>query len=235
MASAALHQLETLLHARKLGATLTDGWTSRRETSPSGIATLDTHLGGGWPCGAVSEIVGGHSTGRTAVLVASLAQATARGAVVALVDTLDRFDPVAAERAGLHLDRVLWVRGPSFTAELSRPAVLERAVHQAVRAFDLILRAGGFAVVALDLGDIPARCIRTLPPTTWLRLAHVNEGRPTAALLVEQAPGGRSARGLSVPLDATTIWTGDSLQSRRFAGFAINFGTPSTRTPSPVA
>lgn len=221
MKSAALHQLESLLHQKKLGGTLPEAWKHRREIASSGVPALDAHLGGGWPLGSVSEIVGRRSSGRTAVLVASLTEATRRGQVVALIDVLDRFDPSTAHDAGLALDRLLWVRGASITAELARPAVLEEAVRRAVRAFDLILRAGGFGVVALDLADLPPRVVRALPMTTWLRLAHVNEGRPTAALVVAETPGGRSARGVSVHLQSDPVWTGATAQSRRFAGVRV--------------
>jgi hypothetical protein len=222
MASAALQRLEDLLQVRKLGDTLTGRWETRRETAASGVPGLDARLGGGWPLGSVSELVGERSSGRTAVMVATLAAATRRGQVAALVDALDRFDPRAAEAAGVVLDRLLWVRGAALTAELARPPLLEHAVRQAVRAFDLILRAGGFGVVVLDLADITPRAVRAMPATTWLRLGHANEGRPTAGLVVANVSAARSARGVTVPLDASPIWTGDSPQSRRFQGFTVS-------------
>jgi hypothetical protein len=119
------------------------------------------------------------------------------------------------------------VRGAPLTVEIGRPGLIERAVGHAVRAFDLILRAGGFGVVALDLGDAPARAVRSLPAATWLRLAHVNEGRPTVGLLGADVPLGRSARGVSVHVDAQAIWTGTSAQSRRFTGFEMRFDVAS--------
>jgi hypothetical protein len=227
MPSAALRHLETLLQARKLASTLATQETAVRAVVPSGLADLDRQLQGGWPAGALSEIIGARSTGRTRVLVSTLANAAAQGHVVALVDAFDRFDPRSAAEAGLDLDRLLWVRGASLTVELARPMMLDRAVTHAVRAFDLILRAGGFGVIALDLSDAPARIVRSLPSATWLRLAHVNEGSPTVGLIVVDVPVGRSARGVSVHLDARPIWTGSSPQSRRFAGFTTAYGISS--------
>src|SRR5262249_52398252 len=156
----------------------------------------------------------------------------------------DRFDPVTAARAGVDLDRVLWVRGPALTLEglgplasgfrksmgsgsfpgargLGPGAYLARAVLNAIRAFDLILRAGGFSLAALDLTDVPARTLNALPFTTWLRLAHANEGRDTVCLLTSDCPLGRSARGVSVRLEGRRVWTGTHAQSRRFAGFDL--------------
>jgi hypothetical protein len=173
----------------------------------------------------VSELVGARSTGRTSVLWATLAAATARGEVVGLVDAVDRFDPASAAGAGVDLARVLWVRGPNLTVELARPAVIERAVHQAIRALDLIMRAGGFSIVALDVADVPARHLRALPWTTWLRLAHTNEGRDAVCLLVGESAMGKSARGTSVHLQAECRWTGASPQSRRLSGLTVQLRT----------
>src|SRR5262249_37136681 len=161
---------------------------------PSGVASVDRALGGGWRRGEVSELVGPRSSGRTSVLLSTLAEATSRGDVVGLVDAFDRFDPVSAGAMGVDLDRVLWVRGPALTVESARPDRLAEAVHRAIRAFDLIVRAGGFSVAALDVADVPPRYLRSLPWTTWLRLAHANEGRDTVCLLVRDTPNGTSPR-----------------------------------------
>ena len=223
--AATLQHLTSLLEARRLDRGVSAGteWARAHAANrlPTGLTALDDSLRGGWPCGSVSEIVGCRSSGRTAVLVATLAAATRRGDVVGLVDAFDRFDPRLAAAAGLDLARVLWVRGPALTVEAARPDVLDRAIRQAVRACDLIVRAGNFGVVALDLADVPSRAIKALPFTTWLRLAHANEGRETVCLLVGDAPMGRSARGLSMRVSSQATWIGDSLQSRRFTGLTI--------------
>jgi hypothetical protein len=224
MKSAARTQLEALLDARKLGGTLQAPWdTDLRPHGvvSTGIPDLDRSLAGGWRLGEISEVVGGPSSGKTRVLLASLARATAAGGVAALVDAVDRLDPVSLEACGVDLRRVLWVRGPAVTVESARRSFVEDVISRAVRAFDLILRAGGFTLVALDLADVPPRDVRALPWTTWRRLAHANEGRPTAGLIVGQEPMGRSARGRSLTIERRTIWVGDSPQSRRFGGCEI--------------
>ena len=221
-ARSAREHLETLLDARKLGGALRPVWALGRRNvrmTPTGVPTLDQALGGGWRQGEISELVGSRSAGKTSVLLASLAAATADGAVAALVDAVDRLEPRVLHEAGAHLSQVLWVRGAAITIEMARPALIEEAVTRAVRAFDLILRAGGFAVVALDLSDVPPRYVRALPWATWKRLAYINEGRPTVGLILGQEPMGRSARGVSLALTSSPVWIGSSDQGRRFGGF----------------
>ena len=141
MASATLTRLESLLAARRLDSTIARKDADAGATLvTTGITSLDTSLGGGWRRGEISEVLGPASSGRASVLCATLAAATARGELVALVDTFDRVDPVTAAATGLDLSRVLWVRGPSLTptAAISRrDSLVNGAVLRAVRACDL--------------------------------------------------------------------------------------------------
>jgi RecA/RadA recombinase len=232
MPSAALSRLETLLAARRLDMTLAKGDCPGASLVTTGIHSLDTSLEGGWRRGEISEILGGPSSGRASVLCATMAAATSRGELVALVDAFDRADPLTAAATGLDLSRVLWVRGPSLSATATgRDSLVGPAILRAVRACDLVIRAGGFGVVALDLAGAPARALRDLASSTWMRLAHANAGQQTVCLLVGNQPMGRSARGVSVTLTSMRRWSGGSPQSRRFAGFEIQAELQQTRRP----
>lgn len=90
--------------------------------------------------GAITEIVGRPSSGRTSLFVACLRRVTRGGGVAALVDADSTFDPVGAAAAGVELPRLLWVRGGG-----------RRDV--ALRATDLLVRCPGFALIGLDLGE----------------------------------------------------------------------------------
>ncbi len=79
------------------------------EMASSGIAAID-ELTGGLPRGALTEVCGRTSSGRTTVLLAALAAATQRGEACALVDVNDAFDPESAAAAGVDLRKLLWVR-----------------------------------------------------------------------------------------------------------------------------
>jgi hypothetical protein len=203
MATLARANLESLLRARKLDRTLTttlaplDPW-DEYAVAPAGVVALDAALGGGFPRGQLSELIGPRSSGRTSLILQMLAAATGRGDLVALVDALDTFDVASAMAAGIDLERMLWVRGHVVVNPGMCRDINQRAMEQAVKALMLILQAGNFGCVVLDVADAPAEAIRRLPFTTWLRLQRILEGTQTACVLVGTEPMARSSAGLSV-------------------------------------
>jgi len=80
----------------------------------SGIPAID-EMAGGLPRGALTEIYGPASSGRTSLLLSALAAATQRQEVCALVDVSDAFHPESGEQAGIDLARLLWVRCDSVS------------------------------------------------------------------------------------------------------------------------
>jgi recombination protein RecA len=203
MPTLARADLESLLRARKLDRTLTTALapldpSDEYGVAPAGIAALDASLGGGFPRGQLSELIGPRSSGRTSLFLQILAAATGRGELVALVDALDTCDVASASAAGVDLERLLWVRGRVVPNPGLCRDVNPRAVEQAVKALMLILQAGNFGCVVLDVADAPGEAIRRLPFTTWLRLQRILEGSQTACLLVGAEPMARSSAGLSV-------------------------------------
>jgi RecA/RadA recombinase len=93
------------------------------EMVPFGISALDA-LTGGVPRGALTEMVGPASSGRTSVMMALMAEVTRRQEVCALVDVTDSFDPASAEAAGVDLRRVLWVRCGNGSRQPSTASML---------------------------------------------------------------------------------------------------------------
>ena len=205
-------EIESLLRARKLDVTLT---TSAGRSLPedrvasSGVPALDAALAGGLRRGHLSEIVGPRSAGRTTVLCQIIAAATARGEIAALVDTHDRFDPVSAASAGVDLSRLLWIR--------DRGDAL-----RALKAVNLVLQAGGFGVVAMDLADVRRPALRQFPLTTWMRLSRVIEHSQTVALLLASERLARSPGGVTIALEAGGArWTGQTDRARLMRGVAV--------------
>jgi hypothetical protein len=204
MPSLARADLELLLRARKLDRTLTTTLPSPASREELAAATdlppVDERLGGGFPRGHLSELVGQRSSGRTSLLLRTLAAATARGELVALVDALDMLDVASASAAGIDLDRFLWVRGHVVINPGMCRDVNQRALEQAVKALTLVLQAGNFGIVVLDVAEAPRDAIRRLPFTTWLRLQRLIEGSQTACLMVGTELMARSSAGLTVKL-----------------------------------
>jgi hypothetical protein len=202
--------LESLLRDRKLDVTLTTArpWVAEPENrvAATGVAGIDVPLGGGLRRGQLSEIVGPRSAGRTTVLCRMCAAATARGEVVALIDTCDRFDPVSAAEAGVDLSRLLWIR--------------ERGgAPRALKALNLVVQAGGFGLIAFDLADVSSPVVRQFPYTTWMRIARVIEGSQTPVVLlgaehIARSPGGATIALERRPDGSPGIWTGAADRAR---------------------
>jgi hypothetical protein len=151
--------------------------------------------------GDITEIVGRMSSGRTSLLVACLRDVTRRGGLAALVDADQAFDPRSAERAGVDLSRLLWVRCGGRR-------------DLALRATDVLVRCRGFALVVLDTGEIPAR----LSTAGAFRLKFAVR-RTGAALLMA---GGRRIAGSCAALAVETArsavgWAGPGGRRTRLA------------------
>jgi hypothetical protein len=161
------------------------------EMVSSGIASMDA-LTGGLPRGCLTEICGPASSGRTTVLLATLAAATRRGEFCAIVDASDALDPQSAAAAGVELDRLLWVRCGESSPQ--------KCLEQLLRATDLLLESGGFGLIALDLGDLPQQAARRIPLTTWFRFRRAVEHTPTVLLAIERQSIAGSCSSLLIKL-----------------------------------
>lgn len=154
------------------------------------------------PSCEITEIVGRVSSGRTSLFVACMREVTQRGAVVALVDTDETFDPVEAARAGVDLRRLLWVRCGG-----------RRDV--ALRATDLLVRCPGFGLVGLDLGERPPRIPLSL--VFRLRLT-VRRLGTTLLILASRRIAGPGAALAVRTVRRTLRWSGPGPVPTRLAG-----------------
>lgn len=165
------------------------------ERLPTGRLQFD-RLTGGLPCGALTEISGPPSSGRTSLLLTTLATATARQQTCALIDATDAFDPASAAACGLDLDRLLWIRCGGDP-------------ERALKAADRVLNAGGFGLVVLDLADIAPRILRRIPLVCWFRLRRAVEGTPAILLVVTPQPSTGTCASLLIELKgARAHWSG---------------------------
>jgi recombination protein RecA len=318
-------QIESAQGGRLAGA-LTPVPRQVRELFSTGIAALDQMLGGGVPLGAITELAGPASSGRTGVALSILASAMREGSMCAWVDASDALDPESAAANGVLLDQLLWVRcgvqqGPpsiQTTGSVREPGAraatsgagtqplaragqhpreeergLDRAIgellggtegsrrrdrsigtpgapnrpldgspgpprkvfrpvqrdeqissdrqpkrrpaaapthapasiqkkpaavspskpargagspwaplDQALRAADLLLQAGGFRVLVLDLGSIAPEHALRIPLATWFRFRAAAEASRTVLLTIVPASCARSSAGLVVYFEA---------------------------------
>jgi len=138
-----------------------------RETVSTGIAALDSRTGG-LPRGAITEIYGAGSSGKTSLMLSILAAAMMdRDEACALVDGHDSFSP------GDHNGKFLWVRCHDVT--------------QALKSTDLILQGGGFGLVVLDVSDLAADALQKVSLSTWFRFQRSVEKTPTILTIISQS------------------------------------------------
>jgi hypothetical protein len=291
-------QIESTL-AHRIPAALSTRPAAAPELVSCGVAEVDAALGGGLPLGAISELTGAVSSGRTTLTWATLANITLEGGSGAYVDVSDSFDPLSAAALGVDLRRMLWIRAvtrsgveagmgmpaaqnviPALSANagalgrgghhprteavgvdravsrlfsgsrlatdlaggdqlLSEPrdftprcsesirrkriepvifapqagpllnppmhARRDRVDHKpwgrldrALRATDLLLSAGGFRVVVLDMGDVSPEYARRVPLTTWYRFRLQAEKSQALFLLLTQAACANSCAAVSL-------------------------------------
>ncbi len=153
----------------------------------TGIPEVDSLTGGGLPRGAVTELFGLPSSGRTSFLLSALAYATTHEEVCALVDTSDAFDPVSAAAAGMDLDRLLWVRCAA-------------KMEHAFKAADMLLQGGGFGLVGLDISDVPPQDARRIISSWWYRFRRTVEKTPTCFIVIAVDPCVRSCASLALQM-----------------------------------
>ena len=143
--------------------------------------------------------------------------------------TCDRLDVSSVVAAGVDFERLLWIRGSDTMMRNAVTSVSDRVVDRALKALNLVLQAGGFGVVAIDLADVPLPVVKRLPFTTWLRVQRTIEGSDTACVLVTPEPMARSAGGVTLSLWGRSSWSGTADRSRRLTGLDVDVRVVSPR------
>jgi recombination protein RecA len=209
-------QLETALEER-VSSPFTDLEKCVLERVPSGIATLD-QVTDGLPRGAITEICGGPSSGRTSIALSILAAMSSRQEVCALIDGTNAFDPESGQAAGIDLARLLWVRCHNL--------------DQVLRSADLLLQGGGFGLVVLDLSDLPQQAIRNVALASWFRFQRTLENTSTVLLVIGRESIAKSAASLVIQTRLNrAAWTNGLLSRARFDIEILRFRHSPARKP----
>jgi hypothetical protein len=100
-------------------------------------------------------------------------------------------------------------------------------MEEALRAADLLLQAGGFAAIVLDMAGIEPECALRVPMATWFRYRAAAERTQASLVLLTQAPCAKSSVELLLQFqagaarDEGTVFTGlehrVEAERRRFA------------------
>jgi recombination protein RecA len=287
-------QIEATL-AERIPSALTPMARVPYPVAPTGIPEIDLLLHGGFPVGALSEVVGPECSGRTSLALNFVAGMTQAGKVCAWVDVSDALHPESASAMGVELSRLLWVRCGSSPIAESLPQASVRALHkteksprakpglppgggghprmeakglsaavsdllnpaqisprgaealqksrpqgkkqnhdsqpaklpaaaiktapknkswarleQALRVTDLLLQAGGFSCIVLDMGSLNAEYALRVPLATWFRFRAAAERLQSNVLLLTQHGCSRNSAGLVLRLEPGSVLAPDS-------------------------
>jgi hypothetical protein len=148
--------------------------------------------------GSLVEITGSKSSGRTSASLYILAESISKGEICACVDLNNQFDPSSLAQSGVALDQLAWVR-------------CQGNAEHAMRSADLLLHAGGFGVVLLDLCGASPKVLNKIPLSYWFRFRRAIEDTPTILIICGEHPQARSCSVHSLHIQAKKFhWSGDA-------------------------
>jgi|SRR5580692_382984 recombination protein RecA len=195
LAAASLRtQIEAAL-AHRIPSALTPASRIIRELVSTGVPAVDQLLHGGFPVGAVTEIVGAECSGRTSLALSFISVMTRADKVCAWVDVSDTLNPESAAAAGIDLRRLLWARCGSFSKAGIPPqapaAFTVPEKYFAPRPITKGLHGGGFGPHPRGEVKGVARAITGLlrpAPSSPLSTARVLESKSANTVVVAATP-----------------------------------------------
>ena len=192
------------------------------EVISTGIPQIDSFTFGGLPRGAITEVFGPASSGRTSLMLSALAHAAEHQEICALVDTNNSFDPKSASQAEINFERLLWIR-------------CANNLEHAFKSTDLLLQGGGFGLVVLDLGDVAGKDAKRIISSWWYRFRRTLEATPTALVVIAEDSCVRSCATLALELKQEIgLWSSSIEELKTVSdGFTDRFNNDNTRAWSP--
>lgn len=220
-------QIETAFQHR-YPSVLTPSTKTIREVVSTGIAQIDELLNGGIPVGAITELTGPVSSGRTSIAISALAQRTRESLVCAWIDAKDSLDPESAAASGVSLTHLLWVRcSDKMTTQSNRPLARSprysqpsqhwTRLDQALCATDLLLQSGGFSAIVLDLADESIEHACRIPLATWFRYRQAADRTRCSLLVLGKAPLAQSSAAVVLECRPATIESASGTVIRNFS------------------
>ncbi len=113
-----------------------------------------------------------------------------------MVDLYDSFHPESAAAAAVDLRRIVWVR-------------CQGSAEHAMRSADLLLHAGGFGIILLDLCEANAQILNRIPLSYWHRFRKAVEQTTSIFLVCAETAQAKSCANTSLYLQHKRAqWTG---------------------------
>lgn len=166
--------------------------------NPLEVNRLNLLFPNGLKRGSLAEITGRNSSGRTSISLYVLAESISKGETCAYIDLNNAFYPVSLAQTGVTLDRLSWIRCNGNT-------------EHAMRSADLLLHAGGFGVVLLDLCGAQTQTLNRIPLSYWFRFQRAIENTPTILLICAEQQLARSCSRHSLAIQARRFhWKGEA-------------------------
>lgn len=148
--------------------------------------------------GSLVEIYGAKSSGRTSLSLYILAECISKGETCACVDLSNQFHPASLAQTGVPLHPLAWIR-------------CNGNPEHAIRSVDLLLHAGGFGLVLLDLCGANPHILNKIPLSYWFRFRRTIENTPTILLVCGEYPQARSCSQQGLQIQAKNFhWTGQA-------------------------
>jgi recombination protein RecA len=100
-----------------------------------------------------------------------------------------------------------------FLADAIKPAPKRKSwsrLEQGLRVTDLLLQAGGFSCIVLDMGSLNAEYASRVPLATWFRFRAAAERLQSNVLLLTQYACSKNSAGLVLRLDPGRVLSDDS-------------------------
>ncbi len=154
------------------------------ENSLTGLGSFDS-LTGGLIKGGVSEIFGREGSGKRSLIISLLAHLTGQNLICAIVDTSNSFDPVSAEKNGVNLNKILWIK-------------CDDDPKQAIIATDYLIQSSFFGAIWLDLSLCDREFLERMPNSYWFRFKVGLKETPASLIVTLKESKLRSAAHQSI-------------------------------------
>lgn len=164
--------------------------------APLELTRLKSFFPFGLQRGSLIELIGSKSSGRTSTSLYILAESISKGETCAYVDLNDQFDPASLAQTSVTLNQLAWVR-------------CQGNAEHAMRSADLLVHAGGFGIVLLDLCGASPQVLNKIPLSYWFRFQRAIEDTPTILLICGEYSQARSCSRNSLQMHSLKVhWAG---------------------------